>query len=101
MLSRRSRRSRRKGAPWSGAAALSASEEASRAGQPLQLVLLDESLPDMDSTRLAGRLRSSNSGSFPIILLSSNADMLDTDRLRDTGIGRILPKPVLASHLME
>jgi CheY-like chemotaxis protein len=85
----------------SAAAALSAFEQARRAGQPLQLVLLDESLPDMESTRLAARLRSSNSGPFPIILLSSNADMLDADRLRETGIGRILPKPVVASHLME
>jgi CheY-like chemotaxis protein/HPt (histidine-containing phosphotransfer) domain-containing protein len=85
----------------SGAAALSAFEQARRAGQPLQLVLLDESLPDMDSTRLAARLRSSNSGPFPIILLSSQVDLLDADRLKEAGIGRILPRPVVASHLME
>jgi CheY-like chemotaxis protein len=85
----------------SAAAALNALEQARRGGQPLQLVLLDESLPDMDSTRLAPRLRSSNSGPLPIILLSSNADILDADRLRETGIRGTLPKPVVASHLME
>jgi CheY-like chemotaxis protein len=83
------------------AAALSVFEQASQAGQPPQLVLLDESLPDMNCTRLAARLHSSNSGPLPIILLSSNADMLDPDEMRETGIGRILPKPVVASHLME
>ena len=85
----------------SAAAALNALEQARRGGQPLQLVLLDESLSDMDSTQLAPRLRSSNSGPLPIILLSSNADVLDADRLRETGIRGILHKPVVASHLME
>jgi CheY-like chemotaxis protein/HPt (histidine-containing phosphotransfer) domain-containing protein len=85
----------------SGASALREIEQADRAGQPLQLVLLAESIPDADALVLAEQLRSATSEPRPIILVSSNADALDADRLSKSGIARVLPKPVIASHLME
>jgi len=84
-----------------GAAALSALEQARGAGRPLQLALLDESITDMAATRLAEQLRSSAVGPFPIILSASKLEGLDAVRLKESGIGRLLPKPVVASHLLE
>lgn len=83
------------------ASASSALEQASRAGQPLQLVVLDDSLPDMDVASWAGQLPSATSSALPIILLSSSVEGLDAERLKQAGIGQILPKPLVASHLME
>jgi CheY-like chemotaxis protein/HAMP domain-containing protein len=84
-----------------GASALAVFEQASQAGQLPQLVLLDDGLPDTERDRLIAQLRTAHSARLPVILLSSTLENLDPVELATAGIGRTLPKPVVASHLME
>lgn len=83
------------------ASAILAFEQASQAGQLPQLVLLDEFLPNTERDRLIAQLRTAKSARLPVILLSSAVEDLDPVDLKTAGIGRTLPKPVVASHLME
>lgn len=84
-----------------GATASDAIEQAKREGGPFQLIVLDESLPDTNGIQWAEDLCSSARQPCPIILLSSSAEALAAAELQKAGIGRILPKPLVASHLME
>jgi CheY-like chemotaxis protein/HPt (histidine-containing phosphotransfer) domain-containing protein len=83
------------------ASAISAIESARREGEASQIVLFDDALPDVESKQFVDQLRSAASARLPIIVLSSEAEKLDQESLEKTGIGRVLPKPVVASHLME
>jgi CheY-like chemotaxis protein/HPt (histidine-containing phosphotransfer) domain-containing protein len=83
------------------ASAVSAIERARRADEAPQLVVVDDALPDVEIKRFVDQLRSAASAQLPIILLSSEAEELDPSGLEKTGIGRVLPKPIVASHLME
>jgi CheY-like chemotaxis protein len=88
--------------PADGAAAASREiRRAEKEGQPIQLVLLDDSLPDLANTGWAARVRTSSAGPLPTILLASNAEELDAEQLEQCGIAEVLPKPIVASHLME
>jgi CheY-like chemotaxis protein len=82
-------------------AARAAIDEASGEGAPVQLILLDESAPEEGATRWAQARDSRNADACPIILFSESPEALDGDALRVAGIGQVLPKPVVASHLME
>ena len=84
-----------------GANALGALEQAAKAGQPLQLVLLDESIADMQVISLVERLRALPSGTVPVVVLASKTEGAEAERLKSCGVERLLPKPVVASHLME
>jgi CheY-like chemotaxis protein/HPt (histidine-containing phosphotransfer) domain-containing protein len=84
-----------------GASALSAFEQASRENAAPQLVLLDESLSEAERNRFVTQLPRAGSARIPFILLSSDPDALDPKALRAAGIGQTLPKPIVASHLME
>jgi CheY-like chemotaxis protein len=83
------------------ASALHSIEQAEREGDSFQLILLDESTTDTDSAGLVESLRSSDWHPCPIIVLSSTADARVEGVSAKTDIGRVLPKPVIASHLME
>jgi CheY-like chemotaxis protein len=83
------------------AAALRAVERAEAEGSPFQLILLDESTADTDGARLVEALRSTSWRACPIVMLSSAADAGDGSPSARTEIGRVLPKPLIASHLME
>jgi CheY-like chemotaxis protein len=83
------------------ASALRSIEQAEREGDPFQLILVDESTTDTDSAGLVESLRSSNWHACPVIVLSSTADARVDGASEKTDIGRVLPKPVIASHLME
>jgi CheY-like chemotaxis protein len=76
--------------------ALRAVDQARQRGRPFQLILLDESTTDTDGQGLAAALRASDRHPCPIITLSSA-----TTSGAKTAVGRELPKPVIASHLME
>jgi CheY-like chemotaxis protein/HPt (histidine-containing phosphotransfer) domain-containing protein/HAMP domain-containing protein len=81
--------------------ALRTVREAERKGEPFQLILLDESTTDTDGSGLAGALRSSDWHPCPIITLSGTAGSPTREFSAEPGVGRTLPKPVIASHLME
>jgi len=83
------------------ASAIAAFEQASQAGQSPQLILLDEFMPNSERDRMLAQLRTARSARLPVILLSSAVENLDPVDLKSAGIGRTLPKPVVASHLME
>ncbi len=84
-----------------GANALGALDQAAKAGQPLQLVLLDESIADMQATSFVERLRALPSGTVPIVVLAAKTEGAEAERMKTCGVDRLLPKPVVASHLME
>jgi CheY-like chemotaxis protein len=75
--------------------------EAERKGRPFQLIVLDESTTDTEGPGLAGALRSSDWHPCPIITLSSGSGPRLAEGSEETGVGRALPKPVIASHLMD
>jgi CheY-like chemotaxis protein len=75
--------------------------EAERKGRPFQLIVLDESTTDTEGRGLVGALRSSEWHPCPIITLSRGAQPAEPGAPAETGVGRALPKPVIASHLME
>jgi CheY-like chemotaxis protein/HAMP domain-containing protein len=81
--------------------AISAIERARREGEAQQLVLFDDALPNLESKRFVDQLRAAASARLPIIMLSSEVETGDEKSLEIDGIGRVLPKPVVASHLME
>ena len=84
-----------------GAAALAATQQALQAGKPIQMVLLDDPLPDLHAVQLAEEMRASLPKGLPAVLLSADIEGLDAAALKQAGIGCVLPKPVVASHLME
>ena len=83
------------------ASAISAIERARREGEAQQLVLFDDALPNLESKRFVDQLRAAASARLPIIVLSSEVETRDEKSIEIDGIGRVLPKPVVASHLME
>ena len=85
----------------SAAEALAAITSPAAQSQPFRLVLLDYHMPDMDGLALAQKLHDElQSHACPMILLSSSVGGLDSERLRQVGINRFMPKPVIASELL-
>jgi PAS domain S-box-containing protein len=86
----------------SGAQALAAVDAAAAAGLNFQLVLLDYHMPEMDGLALATQLHERLAARpCPMILLSSSVGGLDSEQLRAVGITRFMPKPVIASELLN
>lgn len=83
------------------AAALRAIGESSQLGDALQLVLLDESVPDMELAQFVEKLRASSDEPLPVILLAAEGAEPPGETLERAGLRTVLPKPVIASHLME
>ena len=82
----------------SGHQALSAIQEAARAGYPFELAVIDHEMPDMDGLQLATRLRSASTvDEIPVVLLSSSPMELPSD----TPIRHHLQRPVRQSALYD
>ena len=77
----------------SGAEALAALAE----GPPVDVVLTDHDMPEMDGVTLAGRIRAAGL-TMPILLLSSNPAMA-REREGAVALDAILQKPVLRAEL--
>ncbi len=80
----------------SGSEALDLLQQATQAGQPYALILMDNYMPEMDGIEVAEKIRTDlKLKRLPIILLSSAAfGFGQPDRLSELNIARSLPKPV-------
>lgn len=83
-------------------AALNLLEKASKAGNPFDLVILDEDLPDTDSLVLAQRM-GEKQGLFGalVVLLGSADEPAEAAHWRDLGAAACLTKPVKESELLK
>lgn len=84
----------------SGAAALSAAQNAATTGRPYQMVLLDCILPDMDGLTLAQRLRQAAAGMETRLLMFGPSSQKPADILV-VGIDVWLDKPVRQAQLHD
>jgi CheY-like chemotaxis protein/HPt (histidine-containing phosphotransfer) domain-containing protein len=76
--------------------------EASRsAGQPYDLLLLDQVMPGMSGLEVVERLRGSGLESATIVMLTSLDQKGHRERCRALGVGEYLVKPVSPSTLLE
>lgn len=86
----------------SGQLALVELRRACTEGEPFRLVLLDCMMPEMDGFALAERVRQDTDFAHPaMIMISSAAQVGDSDRCRQVGIARYLTKPIVQSELLE
>ena len=86
----------------SGAAALIALSEASRAGRPFALVLLDANMPDMDGFGVAEEMKKRPElASATIMMLTSSGTYGDTSRCQALGIAAYLVKPIPQEDLFD
>ncbi|HEY6868060.1 MAG TPA: ATP-binding protein [Candidatus Eisenbacteria bacterium] len=82
--------------------ALAGLRNASTAGIPFDLVLLDSVMPGTDGLALATAMKSDPAlRRTPIIVLTSAAQPGDARRCRELGVTGYLPKPILGSDLLE
>jgi signal transduction histidine kinase/DNA-binding response OmpR family regulator len=85
-----------------GADALRALHDAAAAGVPLDLVLLDAMMPDMDGFAVAERIRAmSETARLPILMLTSSGQLGELARCRTIGIDSYLIKPIKQSDLLD
>jgi len=86
----------------SGPAALAEVERAAAAGVPYRLAILDCMMPDMDGFELARRIREQfSSDDLRLIILSSAAQLGDSEHCQRVGVSRYLTKPVIQSELLD
>lgn len=82
--------------------ALGMLREASKAGDPFELTILDMMMPGMDGLELARAIKADPAfTSMPLILLTSLSEVLDSESLRQDGISACLTKPVRQSRLHD
>ncbi|NNM28995.1 MAG: response regulator, partial [Akkermansiaceae bacterium] len=85
-----------------GAEGLQMLEAEAAAGQPVQLVILDVMMPEMDGPETARQIRSRlGADAPPILILSSAGQTLSLDKLARLGVSRALTKPVKQSDLLD
>ncbi len=83
-----------------GPSALRALEEATRAGTPFPLVLLDAMMPGMDGYTLAREIQVHPELARATIMMLTSADRIgDSSRCRELGIAATLTKPFKVSEL--
>jgi PAS domain S-box-containing protein len=87
----------------SGQAALELLREARSSGKPVDLVILDVNMPDMDGFRLARQIRAEQLlARGPVMMLSSSGRSgLEWDQCRDLGLKAYLVKPVRQAELLR
>jgi len=84
----------------SGAAGLEALRRARESGVPVDLVLLDLQMPDMDGLMVAEAIKADPALDCPIILLTSAGRHGDAARCRALGVSGYLTKPVMSEELI-
>jgi two-component system sensor histidine kinase/response regulator len=85
-----------------GPTALVALHEASDAGDPFVVALIDGIMPEMDGFELAGRIRNEPGIDEPLmVMLTSSGQAGEAERSRDAGINAYLTKPVRQSELLS
>ena len=85
-----------------GAEALEKLERASRSGAPVELILLDVMMPEMDGPEVARRVRKCYGKEAPkILILSSAGHQAPKKELKKLGIERVLTKPIKQSDLLD
>ena len=86
----------------SGPRALVQLIEAATHGQPFDIVLLDQMMPEMAGTELAQRIAADDDLADPlVVLLSSAGDDLDGGALKAAGIDAYMAKPVRKRQLVQ
>ena len=86
----------------SGTDALAEIEAASSSGHPIQLILLDVVMPEMDGGEFAQRVQSRFQQDPPrILFLSSAGHLVSNQELDGLDVERLLTKPVKPSDLLE
>ena len=68
------------------------------AAQEVDLLLTDQTMPQLTGLQLARRAHALRPG-LPVLLVSGNAQALDSGELQASGIAGTLPKPVDAARL--
>lgn len=85
-----------------GPTALSIVASARKRGAPIDLILLDANMPEMDGFAVAERIKSaSETANTTIMMLTSSGEYGDTARCRELGIASYLIKPVRQSELLN
>jgi signal transduction histidine kinase/CheY-like chemotaxis protein len=86
----------------SGPAAIEATADAARRGQPFDLVLLDVNMPVMDGFAAAERLRDRTDTAPPTVMMLTSSDQFgDAQRCKEVGVAAYLVKPVRQAALRE
>ena len=86
----------------SGPSGLSKLDQASRSGQPFQLILLDEEMPGMSGLQVIERIRANpDLRGACIVMLTSLEQTLSTAQYRAIGVDSYLIKPVKPSELLR
>jgi two-component system, sensor histidine kinase and response regulator len=86
----------------SGGEALASLRQALRHGVPLQIALIDRSLPDMSGEELGQRIKSDTElRSTRMVMVASSGFRGDAARVSKIGFAAYLPKPVTAATLLE
>jgi CheY-like chemotaxis protein/HPt (histidine-containing phosphotransfer) domain-containing protein len=84
----------------SGREALAAMHSAASAGEPFQLVLLDNMMPEMDGFRLAEEIARQPGLAGSTLMMLSSADRRENiARCRDSGVKAYLTKPIRRAEL--
>jgi signal transduction histidine kinase/CheY-like chemotaxis protein len=82
--------------------ALDILQAASQNQQPFQIVLIDDTLPDMNAIDLARSITSGKLKPGPhLILMSSGRESIDHQVIKDAGIASLLTKPVQIRYLAK
>ena len=86
----------------SGKQALTLLRTAAKSAQPIQLVLLDSQMPDMDGFSTAKEIRQDPTiADVSIMMLTSSGQRGDAERCRELGIGVYLMKPVRPNEVHQ
>jgi two-component system, sensor histidine kinase and response regulator len=85
-----------------GREALAALEQARQAGEPYELVLLDQMMPEMDGFSLAAEIQQRPElAGATLMMLSSAGQGADAARCRELGVAAYLAKPIKQSELLD
>lgn len=86
----------------SGAEALRLLERAATQGEPFELLLLDQSMPEMDGLTVIDRIHHDERLSqLPVILLSSSGEAVHLPATASANVSCVLEKPVRSSRLQK
>jgi two-component system sensor histidine kinase/response regulator len=86
----------------SGAAALAALNQAHDQGLPIEIALIDRSLPDLSGEELGRRIKADpRLRSTELVMIASSGLRGDAARVKEIGFAAYLPKPVTAQTLLE